>query len=230
MAERRHWWWLSLLCAVGFVAAGVTYLLIVLGVVGSPEPTFEGDVDGYLTQYLRYRQSIMPAEVVANVSVVIAAIAFAVLMWIGPLFGVLRTDPLGNVSSALAFSGAMLFAATQLAYLGALGSVLEASSTGAFDVPDLATLTQVIDRTDDYLENLGMLLIAAALPGARMTSSGLLPTWWRWSTTVLALALVLVVIASFTGVEWGNLLLAATALALVPTVALVLGGRLRQSS
>ena len=72
---------------------------------------------------------------------------------------------MSRVSSMLVIAGALVAAVTQVAYLGALDRVLFASTIESFDPVPLGTMIDAAARTDDYVENCGLLLLAVACSG-----------------------------------------------------------------
>jgi hypothetical protein len=229
LADRRWWrWWLAAACVAAFWVAGVTFVLLTAGWVGSAEPVVANDLDLYVADYLRFRQATLPATWVANVAVAAGSVMFGMLVVLAGYSAVIRNGVVARAAVLLAFTGSVIFAATQLASLGALEAVLDAGSAVVSDPRELATWTQVIDRTDDYVENFGVVLIAVSLFGLRLPVGDGLARWWRISGMALAAALIVSAVASFADLQpWDQIALAVIALVLVPACATLLGGRWR---
>lgn len=232
MTARGLCWWLVPSCVVAFLIAGLTYIATALTWIGPAPPTFaiDQDLDAYLDAYLTFRRETMAAEQIANVAVVVGSLLLGVLLVIAPRIGALRNDLAGRVGGLLAFTGSVVYAATQLAYLGAIAEVLTTSTIPDFDARNLGTWTQVIDRTDDYVENLGLVLLAVALLLLRTPSNDRHTVRWRAAALILSAGLIILVAASFARAEpLTDVMLALSSIVLVPVCAIILGARIRMA-
>jgi hypothetical protein len=218
----RRWTWLGIVVAICFLVSAATFATTALGLAGPAEPALAGDVDAYLTAYLRYRRDLYPFEQVENWSLAVALVGFGLLGGLLTTTRALTDRMVGYVIGALLVSGSLIAAATQILYLGALERVLTASTSPPFDTATPGTLTAVIDRTDDYLENFGLLLIAAGLAG--LVRLGTRP--WSVLTGLLALSSLGLVFASFAESDLTDPLLLIVGVVLAPAWSVWLGRRL----
>jgi hypothetical protein len=203
-----------------------------VGVAGPTEPALAGDLDAYLANYLRYRRNLFMFEQIEAWSLAVGLVALGLL---GKMLQVARSfaDRLTcQLATTLMLSGSLLAAATQVYYVGALDRVLDASTVSEFDAGALGTMTQAIGRTDDYLENLGFLLIAGGLLGiARLcTPSAGWPRAWNVLCLLLAVALLAVVLTSFASSDLNDPLLLITGVAIAPVWVVWLARRLAAPS
>jgi hypothetical protein len=203
------------------------YAATATGLVGPDEPARADDVDAYLRDYLAYRNELFGFEQVENWSLAAALLAIAALS-----VGWLATADEPNrarvrlAASALAL-GSVISAVTQVAYLGAEDRVLAVAHLAEFDTAALATMIDAIGRTDDYVENLGYLLISAGTAAmAFMEPSSIRPyRWWRVSCSAMSAGLIITVVTSFMSVAANDLALLAVGAVLAPAWILVLARR-----
>jgi hypothetical protein len=90
----------------------------------------------------------------------------------------------------------------------------------------LATLIDVIGRTDDYAENFGFLLIAAATAAMPRFSTPRRDRLWGLCCWALAAGLLSTVITSFASLDANDPVLLALGLVVAPAWIVVLGARL----
>ncbi len=130
-----------------------------------------------------------------------------------------------GLATVLLLAGSLLAAATQIWYLGTLAPVLDARSIPGVDHGALATMTESARRADDYLENLGLLLIAAGLLCLTRLASARSgwPRDWQALSSALAVGVLVVVATSFAGSELNDWALLAVGLVLAPLWAARLG-------
>lgn len=102
-------------------------------------------------------------EGVVNWSLAAALLTIAALA-VGWLTTAVEPDrPTARMIASTLAAGSVIAAVTQVAYLGAEDRVLAVGDVREFDPAPLATMIDAIGRTDDYVENLGFLLIAVAV-------------------------------------------------------------------
>ena len=92
-------------------------------------------------------------------------------------------------------AGALVAAVTQIACLGALDRVLFASTIESFNPAPLGTMIDAAGRTDDYVENFGLLLLAIGVLGmTRLKGQSVrAPRGWTVLCPALALGMATVV-------------------------------------
>ena len=131
------------------------------------------------------------------------------------------------ITSTLAV-GSVIAAVTQVAYLGAEDRVLAVGDLREFDPAPLATMIDAIGRTDDYVENLGFLLMAVALAAMALvpTSNSLVDRALRVACWALSAGLVLTVVTSFAAAGANDVVLLAVGAVLGPVWVLLLARRL----
>jgi hypothetical protein len=185
--------------AAGFLVSAVTFALPTLGLTGPTEPKFGGDLDEYLAAYLAYRRNLFGYEQLENWSLAAALLAFGLLGQLLPYARAVRDRITANLAATLLLSGTLIAAATQIYYLGALDRVLFASDVEGFEDAPLATMADAITRTDDYLENFGLMLVAIGLAAMAWLCHPRLgwPRAWPALCLLLAATLVAVVATSF---------------------------------
>lgn len=229
--DQSRWWWLAPVSAAGFLVSGATYVVVTLGLTGPTEPQRTTDLDAYLVSYFSYRRDLLAVEQLEGWALWVAVLALGLLLLIGRLAGLFGDGLTPRVSGVLAFTGAVVFAMTQVAYLGALDSALHTSNFAEFDKRSLGTLTDFISNVDDYVENAGLLLMAAGVLGLSATAgSGRFVRWWRVLAPALACAAIVIVVTSFAELSLANdVALGVTALFIAPACAVALGSGLRRT-
>lgn len=200
----------------------------VSGLVGPDEPGRADDVGAYVRDYLAYRNDLFGFEQVENWCLAAALLAIAAMSvgWLA------QVDEPNRARARLAASalvlGSVISSVTQAAYLGAEDRVLAVAHLPEFDAAALATMIDAIGRTDDYVENLGYLMISAGTAAmAFIEPSPTRPDRWWW-VTCLALSggLVVIVVTSFMSVAASDLALLAVGAVLAPAWVLVLTRRI----
>jgi hypothetical protein len=147
------------------VVAPTVFAGMAWGRIGAAEPSYlPGALETYLADYLAYRGSLLGFERLANGCLVVGVLTLGVLGLVRhAAAGPAARTPAAGIGAAAYGAGAVVFAAAQLAYLAAAERILAVHATPGFDRAALATMLDVADRTDDYVENLGLLLLASGL-------------------------------------------------------------------
>ena len=148
-----------------------------------------------------------------------------------PALAIGQAIPIRLGSLALA-AGAVVAAVAQVAYLGAVEKVFAVSEIAYFDTGSLATMVDAATRTDDYVENLGFLVMAAGLvmlawprEAGDDATSGLRVANWA-----LAIALTAAVMSSFTESVLAIPVLLVVGFAVAPAWILVAARKLDRST
>lgn len=223
-AAPRLWW---VIAGIGVLALWVSsgvYALTTLGVVGPKEPEAGGPLPEYVESYLAYRAALFPFEQWQNWSLALALLAIGVLA-AGLFVGSRDSKPARSVRfGALAVgSGALVAAVVQVAYLGAVERVFAVSDIAFFDTGSLATMVDVAQRTDDYVENLGLLMMAAGLITLAVTryAVGDYSRGFRTANWALAVALTAASAASFATADIVDPVLLVIGFAIAPAWMLI---------
>jgi hypothetical protein len=203
------------------------YAATATGLVGPDEPARADDLGAYMRDYLAYRDDLFVFEQVENWSLTAALLAIAALS-----VGWLATADEPNrararlTASALAL-GSVISAVSQVAYLGAEDRVLAVAHLPELDAAALATMIDAIGRTDDYVENLGYLLISAGTAAmAFMEPASIRPDRWWWVFCyAMSVGLIVIVVTSFMTVAANDLVLLAVGAVLAPVWVLMLARR-----
>lgn len=213
-------WWV--IAGIGVLALWVSsgvYALTTLGVVGPKEPGPGGPLPEYVESYLAYRTALFPFEQWQNWTLALALLAIGVLA-AGLFVGSRDSGPARSVRfGALAVGcGALVAAVVQVAYLGAVERVFAVSDIAFFHTGSLATMVDVARRTDDYVENLGFLMIAAGLITLAVTrhTAGDHSRGFRTANWVLGIALTAASAASFATADIADAVLLVTGFAIAP--------------
>jgi hypothetical protein len=197
------WWVVGGLSVAALWAASGLYFGVAVGAVGPEGPSPDAPLPEYVEAYLSYRRALFPFERWENWLLTTALLGLGLLaagLLVGPGQRRAAAARLGAVTVAC---GAVVAALAQMIYLGLVERVFAVSELTYFDIGTLATLVDVATRTDDYVENLGFILIAVGLvalalsrePGADESRLFILTCW------VLAGSLVALVTASFAGID-----------------------------
>jgi hypothetical protein len=203
------------------------YCATTTGLVGPDEPARADVLGAYMRDYLAYRDELFVFEQVENWSLAAALLAIAALS-----VGWMATADEPNrarvrlTASALAL-GSVISAVSQVAYLGAEDRVLAVARLPELDAAALATMIDAIGRTDDYVENLGYLLISAGTAAmAFMEPASNWPDrWWGVSCYAMSVGLIVIVVTSFMTVAANDLALLAVGAVLAPAWVLMLARR-----
>ena len=161
---RYFWWVVGGLSVLALWASSASYAATTTGLVGPKEPEGGGPIAEYVESYLGYRSQLFAFDQWQNWMLTIALLGIGLLA--AGLFSRsgrgLSTEPAEWGASALG-SGAVVAAVAQVAYLGAVERTLAVSGIEHFDAGSLATMVDAASRADDYVENLGFLMMAIGL-------------------------------------------------------------------
>ena len=200
-AASRFWWVVGGIGVVALWTCSGSYAATTSGLVGPKEPEAGGPLLEYVESYLAYRHLLFPFEQWQNWTLALALLAIGLLaagLSLGAQDG--RAAIQEKLGALAVGSGALVAAVAQVAYLGAVERVFAVSAITFFDTGSLATMVDVATRIDDYVENLGFLMMAGGLiplawtDGARRDRA----RGFRAASWALAIALTATVAASFT--------------------------------
>lgn len=223
-AASRFWWVVGGVGVVALWTSSGLYAATASGLVGTTEPEPGGPLPEYVESYLAYRRLLFPYEQWENWTLVLALLAIGLLaagLSMGARDGG-AAIPVRLGALALG-SGALVAAVAQVTYLGAVERVFAVSAIAFFDTGSLATMVDVASRIDDYVENLGFLMMAAGLIPLAWTggSRGDRSRGFRAASWALAIALAATVAASFTEAAVAVPILLVAGLAVAPAWMLI---------
>ena len=171
-----RWGWLGYLSSGAFVVATVTYGAVTLELVGPSEPAESGPLTTRLTEHFAYQREGFVYEQVANWSLVTALLSLGLLTLLAHVAGTFDDRVGSAMATSVVVTGTTVAAAAQVVYLAATERVLYSSQFEAVDVVSLTVVGDAVARVDDYLESLGLVLLALGLLGmARLARSE--PDW-----------------------------------------------------
>jgi hypothetical protein len=173
MTVAGRWAWLGYAAGACFVVATVTYAATALGLAGPTVPEYAGDLPGYQGAYLAYRRDGFGYDQVANWTLAAALIALGLLGEVMHQTAGFADRLTSRLTARLLTAGGVVTAVTQVAYLGAIDQILFVSGLPGADPGPLAAVVDAVERTDDYVENLGQILIGFGLVSlARLARAG----------------------------------------------------------
>jgi hypothetical protein len=199
--------------------ATATYAVTSFGLAGPDEPEPGGPVRPYVRDYLAYRRDLEPWEAIEAWALVAALLGLATLVRVAVGTGARTTQDL--VGTAIQV-GALVTAVTQVMYVGALDRVLSASTVSGPDPFPLGTVVDVIGRTDDYAENLGLMLVAVGVAAWSRVMSSVRARTSPVADLALAVGLLVVVGGSFFDSVVGDVGLLAVGLVIAPVWVMLL--------
>jgi hypothetical protein len=224
----RFWWVVGGVSVLALWTSSGVYLGTTLSLIGPEEPDSGGLLQEYVGSYLAYRRALFSFEQWQNWALTLALLGIGLLA-AGVLLSRWDGRPLSVRLGALAVGcGAVVAAVAQVAYLGAVERVFAVGSIAFFDAGSLATMVDVATRTDDYVEDLGFLVMAAGLIALAWTRD----PWGDESRVVrtasgsLAVGLVAATITSFMASALADPMLLAVGFIVAPTWAIVMAGSL----
>jgi hypothetical protein len=163
-AAPRFWWAVGGVSVLALWASSSLYATTTLGLAGPKEPEAGGPLPDYVESYLAYRGLLFPFEQWQNWTLALALLGIGLIAaglflrsWDG---GAAISARLGALAVGC---GALVAAVAQVAYLGTVERMFAVTDIAFFDTGSLATMVDVATRTDDYVENLGLLMMAVGL-------------------------------------------------------------------
>jgi hypothetical protein len=187
MAAGR-WRWLGFLSSAAFMAATLTYGATTLGLLGPNEPAGSGELRTRLATHMAFQRDGFAYEQVANWSYVTALLSLGMLVLVMARTGGFGDRLSSGLGAGLVLTGCAIAASAQVIYLGAMERLLYSSQFDDVDVVSLTVQIDAVNRVDDYLENLGYVVIGLGLLTlARLLGAGTSwPRGWRILTVALA--------------------------------------------